>query len=294
MLISAIDISPSDAYQLQIDTLNDQFIAASFQDHVIAGGVFSFEYNGQNLNRSKNDFYIKSSFETAGGTLYNFHSITGKSKDPLTNSYYDLLGIRYAHYQKMTMDIRYYQPIFYNSKMVYRFFGGVGVPRTNLKQALPFEKSFFVGGANGIRAWRARSLGPGSFLDSVQRYDKIGDIQLEGNIEARFPLSDWIEGALFVDLGNVWLLKYDSLRAAGQFKFDTFVDEIAVGGGFGVRFNLDFFIIRADIAIPLKNPSIPVNDPDFPLKSRWIFQGKYEDRKFFHPVQFNLGIGYPF
>ena len=100
MLISAIDISPSDAFQLQIDTLNDQFIAASFQDHVIAGGVFSFEYNGQNLNRSKNDFYIKSSFETAGGTLYNFHSITGKSKDPLTNSYYDLLGIRYAHYQK--------------------------------------------------------------------------------------------------------------------------------------------------------------------------------------------------
>ena len=103
MLISAIDISPSDAFQLR-DTLNDQFIAASFQDHVIAGGYFLLNIMGK-LNRSKNDFYIKSSFETAGGTLYNFHSITGKSKDPLTNSYYDLLGIRYAHYQKMTMDI---------------------------------------------------------------------------------------------------------------------------------------------------------------------------------------------
>ena len=127
----------------------------------------------------------------------------------------------------------------------------------------------------------SKIFGTGKFLDSVQRYDKIGDIQLEGNIEARFPLSDWIEGALFVDLGNVWLLKYDSLRAAGQFKFDTFVDEIAVGGGFGVRFNLDFFIIRADIAIPLKNPSIPVNDPDFPLKSRWIFQGSMKTENSF-------------
>ena len=145
--------------------------------------------------------------------------------------------------------------VFFNSKLVYRFFAGIGIPNNNQREALPFEKSFFSGGSNGMRAWKVRSLGPGGYLDSSERFDKIGDIKLESNIETRFPISDLIEGAVFIDIGNVWLLRYDSLRAEGQFKWNTFVDQIAFGGGIGIRLNLDFFIIRADIAIPLKNPT---------------------------------------
>ena len=293
ILISAIDIENSNAFQLQIDTLNDQFIAASFQDHIVAGSVFSFEYNNQNTKIRKNDFYAKATVESAGGLLHQIHELIGKDKNPLTNSY-DLLGIRYAHYKKATVDLRYYQPVFYKSKMVYRFFGGMGIPQANLSEALPFEKSFFIGGANSMRAWRARSLGPGSFYDSIVRYDKIGDIQLEANIEARFPIYDWIEGALFVDMGNVWLSKNDPLRSNGQFKWNSFINDVAVGGGFGLRLNFDFFIVRADLAIPLRNPVISPNNESIKLQSPWIFDGPYEARKTFHPVQFNLGIGYPF
>ena len=278
---------------MQIDSLNDQFIAASFQDHIVAGSVFSFEYNNQNTKIRKNDFYAKATVESAGGLLHQIHELIGKDKNPLTNSY-DLLGIRYAHYKKATVDLRYYQPVFYKSKMVYRFFGGIGIPQANLSEALPFEKSFFIGGANSMRAWRARSLGPGSFYDSIVRYDKIGDIQLEANIEARFPIYDWIEGALFIDMGNVWLSKNDPLRNNGQFKWDSFINDVAVGGGFGLRLNFDFFIVRADLAIPLRNPVISPNNESIQLQSPWIFDGPYEERKTFHPVQFNLGIGYPF
>jgi outer membrane protein assembly factor BamA len=293
IVVSAVDIDLDPLYELQIKSLNDQFIATSFLDHIIAGGLFSFEYNGQDLNIRKQDFYAKATFESAGGALFRFHELNGKQKSGLTNTYYDLFNIRYSHFQKFSLDLRYYQPIFYKSKLVYRVFAGLGIPKANQRTALPFEKSFFSGGSNGMRAWKVRSLGPGSFADSSQRFDKIGDVKFEGNIETRFPISEWIEGALFLDMGNVWLLRYDSLRSAGHFKWNSFVDQIAFGGGFGIRLNLDFFIIRADIAIPLKNPAIPFRDINN-LSSSWIFDDKFSDRKYYHPVQFNLGIGYPF
>lgn len=294
LLVSAVDIDLDPLYQTQIESLNDQFIATSFLDHIIAGGLFSFEYNGQNINANKSEFYAKATVEAAGGTLYRFHELTGKPKDSQTDTYYDLFNIRYSHFQKFSLDLRYYQPLFYKSKLVYRVFAGLGIPKSNQIKALPFEKSFFSGGSNGMRAWKVRSLGPGGFLDTSNRFDKIGDIKLEGNIESRFPISEWIEGALFLDMGNVWLLRYDSLRAAGQFKWDSFLDQIAFGGGFGLRINLDFFIIRADIAIPIKNPAIPYNDSNNNLSSAWIFDDKFKNRKQYHPLQFNLGIGYPF
>ena len=123
---------------------------------------------------------------------------------------------------------------------------------------------------------------------------KIGDIQLEANIEARFPLNEWVEGALFVDMGNVWLSKEDPVRIDGQFKWNSFINDIAVGGGFGLRLNFDFFIVRADLAIPLRNPVIHSGNDAIDITNPWIFNGPFDVRKNFHPLQFNLGIGYPF
>ena len=285
--LSAVNIDKTPEFSLQIDTLNDKLIAASFQDHIIAGGVYSYEFNSQKKSNFKNEFYFKSTFECGGGMLYQFHKLINKPLNPANNSY-DVLGIRYAHFQKLFLDMRYYMPISEKSKLVYRIAGGVGVPRTNLREALPFEKSFYSGGANGMRAWRARSLGPGSYYDSLQRFDKIGDIQIEGNLELRFPLSSWIEGALFVDMGNVWLLREDSIRTKGQFTKENFLNEIAVGSGIGLRLNLDFFIIRVDVAMPIKNPAVSI------ANNRWVFGKSADDRQKYYPVQFNLGIGYPF
>jgi outer membrane protein assembly factor BamA len=112
----------------------------------------------------------------------DFHELINKDKNPLTNSY-DFLGIRYAHFQKATLDLRYYQGLSDRSKILYRIYSGIGIPKKNLSEALPFEKSFFAGGSNSLRAWRARSLGPGSYLKIPRRFDKIGDIKFEGNLE---------------------------------------------------------------------------------------------------------------
>lgn len=285
LLISIVDIEINSDFQNQIESYNDQYILSSFQDHVVAGGVFSFEYNGQNLSYNSNSLYLKTTFESAGGTLFNFHELINKDKNTLTDSY-DFLGIRYAHFQKATLDLRYYQGLSDRSKIVYRIYSGVGIPKKNLSDALPFEKSFFAGGSNSLRAWRARSLGPGSYFEDSTRYDKIGDIKFEGNIEARFPISKWIEGAFFVDFGNIWLIGYDSLRPEGKFNWNNVLDDIAIGTGFGLRLNFEFFILRADLAIPFKNPGIPKDN------NQWIFKSEKRDDHF-SPL-LNLGIGYPF
>lgn len=285
LLISIVDIEINSDFQNQIESYNDQYILSSFQDHVVAGGVFSFEYNGQNLSYNSNSLYFKTTFESAGGTLFNFHELINKDKNPLTDSY-DFLGIRYAHFQKATLDLRYYQGLSDRSKIVYRIYSGVGIPKKNLSDALPFEKSFFAGGSNSLRAWRARSLGPGSYFEDSTRYDKIGDIKFEGNVEARFPISKWIEGAFFVDFGNIWLIGYDSLRPEGKFNWNNVLDDIAIGTGFGLRLNFEFFILRADLAIPFKNPGIPKDN------NQWIFKSEKRDDHF-SPL-LNLGIGYPF
>tara|TARA_A200000113_G_scaffold222434_1_gene236035 strand:- start:39 stop:2507 length:2469 start_codon:yes stop_codon:yes gene_type:complete len=285
LLISIVDIEINSDFQNQIESYNDQYILSSFQDHVVAGGVFSFEYNGQNLSYNSNSLYLKTTFESAGGTLFNFHELINKDKNTLTDSY-DFLGIRYAHFQKATLDLRYYQGLSDRSKIVYRIYSGVGIPKKNLSDALPFEKSFFAGGSNSLRAWRARSLGPGSYFEDSTRYDKIGDIKFEGNVEARFPISKWIEGAFFVDFGNIWLIGYDSLRPEGKFNWNNVLDDIAIGTGFGLRLNFEFFILRADLAIPFKNPGIPKDN------NQWIFKSEKRDDHF-SPL-LNLGIGYPF
>ncbi|CAG5085422.1 Outer membrane protein assembly factor BamA [Parvicella tangerina] len=288
LIISAVSIDKSDAFQNIIDELNDRFLAASYQDHIIAGGKLSFVYNGQTDKKVKNTFYVRSTIETAGNILRAGYDLAGASYANDSLQSYNLLNIRFAQFVKMSVDLRYYFPVGKESKIVYRLAGGVGKPMANLKEALPFEKSFFAGGSNGIRAWKARTLGPGSYQDDELRYDKIGDIHLEGNVEARFPLISWVEGALFVDAGNIWLLNEDSLRVGGLFDKSKFISEIAFGGGLGLRFDLDFFVIRLDVAAPIKNPSLPGG-------SRWIWEGGLsEERKNFYKPQFNLGIGYPF
>ncbi|MFT7156198.1 MAG: outer membrane protein assembly factor BamA [Parvicella sp.] len=287
--ISAIEIEKSAEFQQRIDDLNDKFLAASYQDHIIAGGIITGTYNGQILKKKKpSTFYFQGSLEGAGNVLRAFKNISGATFDDPTNESYDLFNIRFAQFVKISGDFRHYYKLGENGKVVSRLAGGIGIPGKNLKEALPFEKSFFSGGTNGLRAWKARTLGPGGYLDPDIRFDKIGDIQLEGNLELRFPIISWVEGALFLDAGNIWLINADSLRIGGKFETNDFITEIAIGSGFGVRFDLDFFVIRLDLAIPIKNPSQPLGE-------RWIWEaGLTEERRTFYRPQLNLGIGYPF
>ena len=150
-----------------------------------------------------------------------------------------------------------------------------------------------------MRAWQARTLGPGALTDTATTLiDQIGDIQLEGNMEYRFDIAEILEGAAFVDVGNVWLLREDTQRPLGHWEWDRAYKELAVGVGLGARFDFSFFIIRLDAGLQFKDPRLPEGE-------RWIWEPKTQYNQMhldldpshegYTPrVTFNLGIGYPF
>jgi len=182
---------------------------------------------------------------------------------------------------------------------------GGGLPYGNSQNSLPYDYSFFAGGANDNRGWRARSLGPGvyqSYLDTNRSATQIGDVRFGGSLEYRFPFNSLVKGALFVDAGNTWTFEEDVNREGGKFTKDWY-KQLALATGFGLRLDFDYFIIRLDLGIPLRNPS-------YPKASQWIFQSNDAYRqsiqdKFgtgwenlnipsrFTP-QIHFGIGYPF
>ncbi len=301
MEISVIKISKSDAFNQQLEDIGDPFLINSFNDHFILGsrGVYSFtsQRPGQ---RKRNVYFYRAELESAGSLLSAAYKLSGASEDE--NGSYQALGITFAQYIKTNHELRHHR--IHNEKMstAYRFAGGVGIPFGNLN-VLPFEKSFFGGGANGIRAWQARTLGPGSYRDPERNFDKIGDVLLEANIEYRFDLIDVLEGALFVDAGNIWTLRSDPARPGADFEFNRFLREVAFGAGAGLRLNFDFFLIRLDLGLQIKDPSLDQGE-------RWLFQPKDQYNNYIDgqnvgrpgaPLpyyewrwNFNLGIGYPF
>lgn len=298
--VSLIKIFKSDQFQQRLDDLNDLFLNASYSDHLISALKVSYIFNNQVFSRRANSFYYRGNAETAGNVLNGAMAVLKEKRDTLGS--YRIANIRYAHYVRTDHDLRYYRRFSDNNSLVFRAFGGVGVPLRNL-EVLPFERSFFGGGANGIRAWQIQTLGPGSYQSVVTTFDRIGEMQIEFNVEYRQKLISVLEGALFVDAGNIWLLKPDPVRLQGNFAIDRFMKEFAVGVGIGVRLNFDFFVIRFDLAMQL-------HDPAMALGERWAFQPKDEFNQRLdiynnnHPTNqldyysprfnLNLGIGYPF
>ena len=199
------------------------------------------------------------------------------------SDYSTLLNIRYSQFLRTDFDFRYYHYLDRNNSLVFRTMIGIGLPYGN-SDVLPFEKGFYAGGANGLRGWEIRSLGPGGYVDPQGfRYDRIGDILMEFSSEYRFPIYSYLNGALFADAGNIWLLNQSADYPKGHFEFDNFLSQMAVDAGFGLRLDLQFFIIRTDAAIPLRKPSRSAGD-------RWKPLSEIAFRDFI----WNFGIGYPF
>jgi len=146
---------------------------------------------------------------------------------------------------------------------------------------MPYVEQFYSGGSNSIRAFIARSVGPGSLPPPEESdiIDQTGDIRLEGNMEFRFRITKIVHGALFIDAGNVWLLNPDKLRPGAEFQFDTFVSQLAIGSGVGIRFDFDFFVLRTDFGFPVRTP-YQVNGTNWLRKT--------------NEMVFNFAIGYPF
>ena len=253
---------------------------------LIFGPTYYFTYSNIAQQRKKNTYYYRGGLDLSGnivGLLMKADSEKGNEKD--------ILGVPFSQYIRTEHDIRHYRKLSKTSQLVSRIHAGIGYSYGNSTN-LPYSKQFFVGGSNSIRAFRARTLGPGSFdpttIDSKFIPDQTGDILLEFNLEYRKKIYGIVNGALFIDGGNVWNLNTVSDRPGGTFSKD-FYKEIALGAGFGLRFDITFLVLRFDFAFPLRIPYRPENE-------RWVIKdidfGSKQWRK--DNLMFNLAIGYPF
>lgn len=272
----------TETYNETLKKSNDYFLLNSFQDHLTTLSKLSVIYNNQNMPKKRNLMYLKMALSSSGSILRGFYNVTNQPKDTLGR--YSIFGTPFSQFLKLELDYRFYFKIRKLAKLVYRFAGGIGKPLANLS-VLPYEQSFFSGGPNGIRAWRARTLGPGSYdpSGSDARFDKIGDLQLESNLEYRFHIFKSFYGAWFIDAGNVWTINKDPNKLNGNFEVHRFYKEIAIGSGFGLRYDFSFFVFRLDAAVRIR-------DPQYAENNRWTFDK--------HPIRnttiINFGIGYPF
>ena len=274
-----------------IDGIRDLYIKSSFTDHLIFAMNYSFIFSNQRLNTIKNYSYIRFNIESSGNLLWVLSKLTNRDKfqavDSLGNiqaEYYKVFNTRFAQYVKSDIEYSRGFSIDKFNSVVTRAFFGIGVPYGNF-DVLPFEKKYFSGGANGIRAWPVRSLGPGTYKASPEEYpNQTADIKLEANLEYRFHLISFIEGALFLDAGNIWAINEKDNRPGAQFRFNEFYRQIAFGTGTGLRFDMSYFILRLDLGMKLRDPSETEN-------KGWIPGNRpYTNRDF----NFTFAIGYPF
>jgi outer membrane protein assembly factor BamA len=291
--VNLIRISHQDpSFAAFLDSTQDVLLKNSYTDHIIINlPRIAYTWNSAAVQKKRNAHFLRGSLDFAGTLLRWYDEVTGAPlfTDSITSgSFYKFDGVRFAEYVKLDLDYRYYHTIHDRSSIAFRFAPGVAKTLVN-QTAMPFETSFYSGGANGIRAWRARSLGPGGYRSGTNNFDRIGEVRIEGNVEYRFKLFGYLEGALFTDVGNIWTLQKNDAKPEGQFKTEKFVSQIAVGTGVGARLNFDFFLVRFDLGLQTK-------DPSFPAGQRWIFQPHEPDYQtdLVAKLNFNLGIGYPF
>jgi len=273
----------------KFDTLlTNPFLKKSYEEQFIAGGNYSFTYNEQLLALKRIQYYFHFTAETAGNVFSLINLIGGRKISSDNPS--KVVGSIYSQYTKLSVEGRAYYNFADKSKIALRLFTGVGKPYGN-SSTLPYSVQFFSGGPNSIRAFPINSVGPGTYKDSTSNVflQLGGDIKVEMNAEYRFGIYKFLKGALFVDAGNVWLQRSNPENIGTSFAVSTFMNEMAVGAGFGLRLDVSFFILRFDLAMPLRKPWLPDGQ-------RWVINqinfGSPSWRS--ENLVLNIAIGYPF
>jgi outer membrane protein assembly factor BamA len=235
--------------------------------------------------RKKHTFYFNGEVDLAGNITGLVTGANVKEDNQKT-----ILDVPFSQYVKIKTDFRHYLKLGKESELASRIILGAGYAYGN-STTMPTTKQFVVGGTNSIRAFRARSLGPGTFkAEPTSTYlpDQSADLKLEFNTEYRAKLFSIVRGAIFVDAGNIWLLNADPDKPGAEITKD-FMKQIAVGAGAGLRFDLSFLVLRTDLAFPLRKPYLPENE-------RWVIDdinfGSGSWRK--DNLILNIAIGYPF
>lgn len=259
----------------------------NYENRLIVRTGYSYVYNsaGQALMNNAlvgNSFSLRFNFESAGNFLYALAKMTNLEKND--NGEYTLLNTAFAQYIKGNFDFAKNIVIDNRNSLAFHFGAGIAIPYGNATM-LPFEKRYFSGGANSVRGWSVRDLGPGSFAGDGNFMNQSGDIKLDASVEYRTRLFWKFRGAVFVDAGNIWTLRDYKDQPGGKFEFNKFYKQIAVAYGLGLRMDLDFFVLRFDGGMKAVNPAYKSKEePHYP-----IFKPDF-GRDF----AFHFAVGYPF
>ena len=254
-------------------------IALSFRDQFIPSSSYTYTYDTSYGREVDNRFIWQFMGMSAGNILSGITSLFGQHGEK------HIFGSSFSQFVKGSAEMKYYHRFRAEHWLATRLFIGAEHAYGNSKE-VPYSEQFYIGGANSIRAFTIRSLGPGSYIpakDDVDGYfDQTGTFKLEANIEYRFPIWGDLHGAAFVDAGNIWLLKKDPKRPGGELDRKTFLKDIALGTGIGLRYDIGVLVLRGDLGIGIHAPY------DTGKK------GYYNMTSFKNSLAFHLAIGYPF
>lgn len=265
------DANHHDRYQLDLVDLNyvfmpwisDTFRQDYLDDTTSRNAILRYNYedlfimkSGLGYTYNNGQYAIRANIETAGNVLSLFSKLTNASKNSETGQY-SLFNIAYAQYVKGDFDYTRYLVFDDENTLAFHFGVGIAYPYGN-SSILPFEKRYFSGGANSVRGWSVRSLGPGKYArrdGNIDFINQTGDMKLDINLEYRAHLFWKLGGALFIDAGNIWTLRDYADQPGGQFKVQNLLEDLAVSYGLGLRFNFDYFVLRLDLGMKAVNPA---------------------------------------
>lgn len=273
-IVKFVKIDKSTDFDAQINSLNDLFLKNTYSNQLIWED-FKLQLEFSNAKREyptskgKDHSFLNSiilfnsSVSFAGNTL----SFLTKGQDTMANGQKAFLGNGFAQFFRNDNQLILTRNFKSKLQLATRLMAGAGVPYGNSKTSMPYDYSFFAGGSNDNRGWKARSLGPGNYKyyrDSSGTATQIGDIRLGGSVELRIPLGSTLKTAVFADFGNIWTYKKDINRPGSEFTSEWY-KQLALTLGTGIRLDLGYFLVRLDVGFPFYNPSLPDN-------ARWVFQ----------------------
>jgi outer membrane protein assembly factor BamA len=265
----------------RFDSIMDanQAIYVSMRDQLVPSIGYNVSYTRRWRNGHQRTIFLGA--KEAGHIINGIYALAGRA---IKERDKHLLGVPFAQFLKLTGEWRETFPLTPKSCIAVRAFAGAVWSYHNSTMA-PYADLFSVGGANSIRAFAIRSIGPGSYHPSNGKWsyvDQVGNLKFEANVEYRFPIFGGLGGALFVDAGNVWLMKADPARPGGDIDAKRFFKEVALGTGVGLRYDLDFLVLRFDIGVGIHAPYDTGRS------------GYYNMRRFWDSLGFHIAVGYPF
>lgn len=262
-------------------TSDNPALKRSLDNQFIPAVSYTFTYDNSSLKNKRHHLWWQTSVTQAGNVLNAIYAMTGKKYSKKDKSF---IGNKFAQYVKLTSEIHYDRDLGNRHHLVGRVMGGVAYSYGN-SSITPYTDQFYIGGANSLRAFTIRSIGPGRFRPKDPEYgylDQTGDIKFEANLEYRFPIFADLHGAAFLDAGNIWSIRHDQNRLGSQLKWGHFLKDLALGTGIGLRYDLSFLILRIDWGIGLHVPYETGK------------KGYYNIPDFKDAMGIHFAIGYPF